>query len=112
LFADTAAERRSALEQARQLLAEGAVGQNHFEFYRYAIAAAVADRDSAGTARLCDELQAFTEGEPLPWVELLVNAARRATGTDGGQGDAMDAAVRGDFRWLCRKLLNNLPPGA
>ncbi|HVJ14804.1 MAG TPA: AAA family ATPase [Polyangiaceae bacterium] len=111
-FVSEPPERRALLERAAELLVRASVGANAFEFYRYAIAAGVADQDEATTARLCNELEGLTQAEPLPWSDLLISVARAAIGHPAQVKSLIDGAVRSDFRWLSLKLLKNAASNA
>jgi class 3 adenylate cyclase/tetratricopeptide (TPR) repeat protein len=102
---------RLLLEGEEQLRA-GAVGHNHFWFYRDAIEAMLAAGDAAGALRYVAALEHYTLGEPLPWSQLFVARGRAiARALRGGVDEAVQrdlAAVRAAL--LAAELRAFLPP--
>ena len=69
-------ERRAALAEGEEILRKGAVGHNHFWFFRYAIDASLSSRDWDGAERYSAALEDYTRPEPLPWADFFVRYGR------------------------------------
>ncbi|HET9821002.1 MAG TPA: adenylate/guanylate cyclase domain-containing protein [Burkholderiaceae bacterium] len=117
-----AAERRAALDEGAQLLAEGCVGHNYLNFYAQAIDASFELHDAPAIARWCEGLERYMAAEPHPWGEfhLARGRALMAWLRDAGDGAARrqvqsvrDDAERLGFRCHVPSLQALLgPPGA
>jgi hypothetical protein len=74
--ADTPEERARCLAYGEGLLKSTQLAHNHLWFYRDAIEASLAAREWAAALNYADELDRFTQAEPLPWADLFVQRAR------------------------------------
>ena len=83
-------ERRAALAEGEEILRKGAVGHNHFWFFRYAIDASLSSRDWDGAERYSTALEDYTRPEPLPWADFFVRYGRAlAAHGRGSRGQQM-----------------------
>ena len=83
-------ERRAALAEGEEILRKGAVGHNHFWFFRYAIDASLSSRDWDGAERYSAALEDYTRPEPLPWADFFVRYGRAlAAHGRGSRGQQM-----------------------
>lgn len=98
---DSAAEREALLAEGLAMLRRGAVGHNHFWFYRDAIEAMVAAGDSAGALTYVSALEDYARAEPLPWSDLFA-ARGRALASDLRGADAGVVAELARVRDACR----------
>jgi class 3 adenylate cyclase/tetratricopeptide (TPR) repeat protein len=73
---DDDGERRGALAAGAEVLARGALGHNHFWYYRDAIDACLEARDHDSAEACATALERFTAVEPAPWCDLVVSRAR------------------------------------
>jgi hypothetical protein len=105
-------ENSSLLGEGEELLRRGAVGHNHFWFYRDAIEAMLAAGDAAGALRYAASLEDYTRGEKLPWSDLFIARGRALAGAlQGRVNDAVQrdiANVRAAL--LAAELKAFLPP--
>ncbi|MES3014668.1 MAG: adenylate/guanylate cyclase domain-containing protein [Pseudomonadota bacterium] len=72
----TSAERAEFLAQGEALLRGTGLAHSHLWFYRDAIEASLAVDDWASALKYADALEHKFKGEPLAWVELVVERAR------------------------------------
>ena len=83
-------ERRAALAEGEEILRKGAVGHNHFWFFRYAIDASLSSRDWDGAERYSAALEDYARPEPLPWADFFVRYGRAlAAHGRGSRGQQM-----------------------
>jgi len=73
-------ERTGALAEGERLLADGAVGHNHFAFYADAMEVALEDGDWDGVERYAQSLETFMAAEPLPLSQFHIARARALAG--------------------------------
>ncbi|MCG8509937.1 MAG: AAA family ATPase [Rhodospirillales bacterium] len=83
--AETAGARNRFLDEAEQVLGDGAVGHSHLWFYREAMEACFAAGDMDQLECYADGLAAYTRDEPLPWADYFT-----------ARGRALAAYARGD----------------
>jgi hypothetical protein len=81
-------ERARALALGAQVLADGCVSHNHLWFHRYAIDAALLERDAGGAERHARELASHADVEPLPWVDFYARRGRLLAGLITGRSTA------------------------
>jgi len=88
-------ERAEALAEGERLLADGAVGHNHFAFYADAMEVALEDGDGDEVERHAQSLETFMAAEPLPLSRFHIDRARALAdhARDPG-GDATRRALR------------------
>ena len=88
-------ERAEALAEGERLLADGAVGHNHFAFYADAMEVALEDGDGDQVERHAQSLETFMAAEPLPLSRFHIDRARALAdhARDPG-GDATRLALR------------------
>jgi DNA-binding SARP family transcriptional activator len=70
-----AARGRALLEEGEQLLAQGSVSHNHFEFRLLAIEFLLSARDWQAVRHHAAALADYTREEPLPWSDLVIARA-------------------------------------
>ena len=80
-------ERRKALEEGEQILDSGAVGHNHFWFYRDAMEASLQVGEWDSVERYAESLEAFTRPEPLPWSDFFIAHGRALAAFGRGKRD-------------------------
>ena len=69
--------RKDALAEGEAVLAGGhCIAHNYLWFYRFAIDSALADSDWEAAERYAVSLDAFTEAERIPWVDLHIQRGR------------------------------------
>jgi class 3 adenylate cyclase/tetratricopeptide (TPR) repeat protein len=73
---DEAAERRAALAEAEQLLAQGSISHNYLWFYQAAIETSLEQADWDGVERYAQALAGYTSAEPLPFLETFIARGR------------------------------------
>jgi DNA-binding SARP family transcriptional activator/tetratricopeptide (TPR) repeat protein len=83
-----AAQRKQALEEGADLLAQGCVSHSYFDFYQNAIEVSLVEGLWADARRYADGLDAYTAEEPLPLTNLLIARARLLA--DVGENVATD----------------------
>ena len=66
---------RALLRQGEELLARGCVSHNYLEFYRHAIEFSLRHGQSAEARRYAAALVDYTQGEPLPWADVIIRRA-------------------------------------
>ncbi len=87
LTADDPAERRQALEEGERLLGAGAVGHNHFWFYRFAMEACLEAGEWDEVERYAAALEDYTRPEPLPWSDFFIARGRALAAFGRGERD-------------------------
>jgi class 3 adenylate cyclase/tetratricopeptide (TPR) repeat protein len=87
-------ERDALLAEGKAMLARGAVGHNHFLFYRDAIEALLSAGDAAGAMNYVDALEDYARSEPLPWSELFAARGRALAAARCG---VLDGGTRGEL---------------
>jgi class 3 adenylate cyclase/tetratricopeptide (TPR) repeat protein len=70
------AERAALLAEGKEMLERGAVGHNHFWFYRDAIEALLSSDDATGALDYVAALENYARAEPLPWSDLFASRGR------------------------------------
>ncbi len=84
-------EREQALKDGEALLRAGAVGHNHFLFYRDAVEASLGAGDWDGAERYAAALEDYTRSEPLPWTDFFMARGRALAAF--GRGDRDEATT-------------------
>jgi tetratricopeptide (TPR) repeat protein len=84
-------ERQQALQDGEDILRSGAVGHNHFLFYRDAIEASLSAGDRDGAKRYAAALEDYTRPEPLPWTDFFIARGRALAAF--GRGDRHEATT-------------------
>ncbi|MEH6345969.1 MAG: adenylate/guanylate cyclase domain-containing protein [Bermanella sp.] len=79
--------RKNALLEAEALLEKGARHQTYFIFYRHAIDACLNNGEWKSAGRYADELESFTNPEPLPWSDFFIKRGRVLAAYGRGQRD-------------------------
>jgi len=74
------AERAALLAEGKEMLERGAVGHNHFWFYRDAIEALLSAGDATGALDYVAALENYARAEPLPWSDLFAARGRILAG--------------------------------
>ncbi|MFT5180773.1 MAG: class 3 adenylate cyclase/tetratricopeptide (TPR) repeat protein [Alphaproteobacteria bacterium] len=93
IVSDDPQHRKDALAEGEEVLAGGnCIAHNHFWFYRDAIGSALADHAWDAAERFADALDAYTEAERIPWVDLHIKRGRllAALGRDPVNAPARD----------------------
>jgi hypothetical protein len=88
------AERAQLLTQGEAVLRAGSVGHCHLWFYRDAIEAMLAARDTAGARRYAALLEDYSQAETLPWSDLFIARGRALAAVAEGR---FDDGVRRDL---------------
>jgi class 3 adenylate cyclase/tetratricopeptide (TPR) repeat protein len=73
---DQAEERRAALAEAEQLLAQGSISHNYLWFYQDAIETSLQQRDWDALERYAQALVDYMGAEPLPFIEAFIARSR------------------------------------
>jgi class 3 adenylate cyclase/tetratricopeptide (TPR) repeat protein len=73
---EQAHERRAALSEGEELIAQGGVGHNQLWFYPDAIEVALELAEYDEVERYAARLEDFTRPEPLPWSEFFIARGR------------------------------------
>ncbi|WP_420860572.1 AAA family ATPase [Algirhabdus cladophorae] len=64
------------LAEAEEILQNGAIGHNHFQFRRLAIDAAIEAGDRQAALAQAQRLETFTKADPTPWSDQQIARAR------------------------------------
>ena len=98
VVSDDPQRRKDALAKGEEVLAGGhCIAHIHFWFYRFAIDSALADGDWDAAERYAAALDAFTEAERLPWVDLHIQRGRLMAALRRDPGNAQ---IREELREL------------
>ncbi len=89
---DDPIERQRALEEGERLLRSGAVGHNHFDFYRDGMEAGLAIGDFDRVEHYAVALEEYTRPEPLPWADFFISRGRALAAFNRGKRD--DTTIR------------------
>ncbi len=73
---DDADERAEALSEGEQLLNEGSVSHNYYEFYIEGMEGALERQDWKSVERYAEAMKAFTSIEPLPRTDFFIARGR------------------------------------
>jgi class 3 adenylate cyclase/tetratricopeptide (TPR) repeat protein len=87
-------ERRAMLAEGREMLDRGAVGHNHFWFYRDAIEALLSAGDEAGALDYVAALEDYARSEPMFWSDLF---AQRGRALAAAQRGGPEGSVRAEL---------------
>ena len=79
--------REAALQEGLDLLEEGVVGHNYFNFYVQAMEASLNASDWDCTERYAAALKEYTSAEDLPWSALFIERALALVGLGRSPGD-------------------------
>lgn len=80
-----------ALAEGERLLAHDAVSHNYLHFYDNAIHTSICQQAWGEAERYAEALQHYTEAEPLPWTELIIELGRLAA--KQGKGEVVTDAL-------------------
>ena len=89
VISDDPLRRKDVLAEGEAVLAGGhCIAHNHFWFYRDAIDSALADHAWDDAERYAGALDAYTEDERIPWVDLHIKRGRLMAGLGRDRGNA------------------------
>ena len=88
----TSAERRVwAMEEGLRILEAGSMGINHIFFHRDIMELGLAESDCDLVERMGRKLASFTQAEPLPWCQLVIDRANAIGRVRSGQSGSKPA---------------------
>ena len=93
LVTSDAEVREAALREGLDVLRDGAVGHNYFNFYVQAMEASLNAADWEGALRFADALEAYTRAEALPWSDFFIQRARALVAFQRSPDDAARGRV-------------------